>query len=212
MRTVSIHGYPPASDVASQKVRSQFFFSAGCIGSNIHASSNSSLQRRRSDTQAVSVPEEQDALAITLSFLAGLNKLAPARARPDGPDEAEGTAASVGAVVLAHDGANGLASLVRVVEGNGADVMVEDVCLDNAVEEVAANPAHVAIDGRSGAANEVPLLSLVVGQGRIGVLQESDGNCVNQRSVCAIFAQRFHASRRWLIYTYPASGSPTSRE
>lgn len=79
--------------------------------------------------------------------------------------------------MLAHDGLDGLGSLVSVVEGNGADVVVQNVRLDDAVQELAANEAHLAVDGGSGATNEVPLLVGVVRQSRVGVLKEGDGNC-----------------------------------
>ena len=55
--------------------------------------------------------------------------------------------------------------------------MVEDVGLDNAVEELAADEAEFAVDGGSGAAGEVPGVASVVRKGRIGVLEVGDGNC-----------------------------------
>lgn len=78
--------------------------------------------------------------------------------------------------MAAHDGDDGLRGLVGVVEGDGADVVVQHMRLDNAVQQVAADEAELAVDGRSGAADKVPLLLGVVGQGGIGVLQVCDGN------------------------------------
>ena len=49
--------------------------------------------------------------------------------------------------MLAHDWLDGLGGLVGVVEGDGADVMVEDVCLDDAVHELATDEAKFAVDG-----------------------------------------------------------------
>jgi len=79
--------------------------------------------------------------------------------------------------VAAHDGLDGLGGLVGVVEGDLADVVVQDVGLDDAVEEVAADEAELAIDGGSAAADVVPLLSSVVGERGVGVLEEGDGDC-----------------------------------
>lgn len=79
--------------------------------------------------------------------------------------------------MLAHDLLDGLGGLVGVVEGDGGDVVVEHVGLDDAVEELAADEAHLAVDGGGGAADEVPLLRVVVGEGGIGVLEVGDGDC-----------------------------------
>jgi len=83
--------------------------------------------------------------------------------------------------VLPHDGFDGLAGLVGVVEGDAADVVVQDVRLNDAVEEVAADEAELAIDGGGRAPNKVPLLGRVVGQGRVGMLQEGDGDWESRR-------------------------------
>lgn len=127
--------------------------------------------------ETVAVAEEEDALAGSLSLGAGLDPLAHASAGPEGTDETPGTIPDIGSVVLAHDGSDRIGSLVGVVKGNGADVVVEDVSLDDAVEEVSADEAHLAIDGGSGAADKVPLVTSVVGEGRVGVLEEGDGDC-----------------------------------
>ena len=95
---------------------------------------------------------------------------------PNGTDEAQSSALGVGAVVLAHDGLDGLGGLISVVEGNGANVVVEDVGLDDAVQDVTADEAHITVDGSSGTTDKVPLVTGVVGQGRVGVLEEGDGN------------------------------------
>lgn len=102
--------------------------------------------------------------------------MAPAGGRPEALDEAEGAAAGVGAVVLAHDLLDGLGGLVGVVEGDGADVVVQDVGLDDAVEEGAADEAELAVDGGGGAADVVPALGAIVGKRGVGVLEEGDGD------------------------------------
>ena len=78
--------------------------------------------------------------------------------------------------MLAHDGLDGLGGLVGVVEGDGGDVVVENVGLDDAVEEVAADETEFTVDGGGGAADVVPGRGLVVGERRVGVLEVGDGN------------------------------------
>lgn len=120
-------------------------------------------------------------LAGALGLCAGLDPLAHAGRLVHGLDEADGAVGNVGAVVAAHDGLDGLGGLVGVVEGDGADVVVQDVCLDDAVQQVAADESELAINGRGGALDKGPLLACVVGQGRVGVLQEGDGNWEDSR-------------------------------
>jgi hypothetical protein len=79
--------------------------------------------------------------------------------------------------VAAHDLLDGVGGLVGVVEGNGADVVVQDVRLDDAVQERAADEAELAVDSRGGAAGVGPGLSVVVGERGVGVLEEGDGDC-----------------------------------
>jgi len=79
--------------------------------------------------------------------------------------------------VLAHDRLDRLAGLVGVVEGDDGDVVVQDVRLDDAVEELAADEAEFAVDGGGGAAGKVPRLAGVVGEGGVGVLEVGDGDC-----------------------------------
>jgi len=128
------------------------------------------------DTKAVAVAEEQNALANLGGALTGLDPLAPPGALPHGLDEANRALPSVGTVVSAHDRLDGLGGLVGVVEGNGADVVVQDMGLDDAVEEVAADETELAIDGGSAATDIIPRLVGVVRQRGIGVLEEGDGN------------------------------------
>jgi hypothetical protein len=82
--------------------------------------------------------------------------------------------------VLAHDRLDSLGSLVGVVEGDAADVVVEDVSLDDTVEKVSADKTHLTIDSGSGTADKVPLVVGVVGKSRIGVLEEGNSNYKGQ--------------------------------
>jgi hypothetical protein len=81
-------------------------------------------QLRRWDTETITVTEEKDTLAFTSSVLRWLNPLAPSGGSPHALDEAKGTTACVGSVVLAHDWLDGLAGLIGVVEGDDTDVVV----------------------------------------------------------------------------------------
>nr|POF17551.1 hypothetical protein CFP56_12965 [Quercus suber] len=110
----------------------------------------------RGRAEAVAVAEEEDVGVGALGALVGLDPLAPAGGAPDGLEEAEGAAADVGAVVVAHDLLDGLGGLVGVVEGDGGDVVVQHVGLDDAVHEVAPDEAELAVDGGGGAAGERP--------------------------------------------------------
>ena len=130
-----------------------------------------------SDTVAVAVAVEEDVGVVTLGAVVGLDPLAPAGSLVDGTDETPAAVLDVGAVVLAHDGLDGLGGLVGVVEGDGGDVVVEDMGLDDAVEDLAADEAELAVDGCGGTASEVPGLTAVVGEGGVGVLEVGDGDC-----------------------------------
>lgn len=61
--------------------------------------------------------------------------------------------------MLAHDRLDGFGGLVGMVEGDGADVVVENVGLNNAVEEGAADETKFAVNGCSGTTNVVPALA-----------------------------------------------------
>lgn len=84
--------------------------------------------------------------------------------------------------MTAHDGLDGLGGLVSVVEGDGGDVVVEDVGLDDAVEDLAADETELAVNGGGGATGEVPGLAGVVGKRRIGVLEVGDSDLKNVSS------------------------------
>lgn len=128
------------------------------------------------DTDTVSVAVEENTLAFALGALVGLDPLAGAGAGPHGLEEASPACLSIGAVVVAHDALDSLGGLIGVVEGDVADVVVQDVGLDDTVEDMATDEAEVTVDGSGGATDEVPHLGLVVGEGRVGVLKVGDGD------------------------------------
>lgn len=115
-------------------------------------------------------------LALASGLSRGLNPLAHAGALVHGGEEAKETALGVGAVVLAHNRTDGVRSLVGVVKGNGRDVVVEDVRLDDAMKKVTADEATLAINGSSSTTDKVPLFGVIVGESRVGVLEKGDGD------------------------------------
>lgn len=135
------------------------------------------LSLSRGNADAVRVAEEENAFALALGTLGGLYPLARAGAAPESLEEACPAGVGLGAVVIAHDLLDGFAGLVGVIEWDAADIVVEDVSLDDSVEDVTTNETEVAVDGGCGAAGEVPHLRLVVGETRVGVLQIGDGDC-----------------------------------
>ena len=62
-----------------------------------------------------------------------------------------------------------------VVERDSRCVVMEDVILDRAMEDIASDKPKVSIYGRSAAAEERPRFTRIVWQSRVGVLQEGDG-------------------------------------
>lgn len=75
-----------------------------------------------------------------------------------------------------HDWLDGLSSFIGVVEGDSANVVVENVSFDDTVEESMANETELAVNGCRGATNVVPASSGVVGKCWVGVLEIGDGN------------------------------------
>lgn len=128
------------------------------------------------ETDAVGVAEEEHTLAFTGSTLHRLNPLAGTGACPHGLEEANPASLGLSAVVVAHDTLDGLGGLIGVVEGDVADIVVQDVGLNDTVEDVAADETEVTIDGGSGSTGEVPDLGLVVGESGVGVLEEGNGD------------------------------------
>ena len=133
---------------------------------------------------AVAVAVEEDVGVLALGAVVGLDPLAPAGSLVHGADEAPAAILDVGAVVLAHDGLDGLGGLVGVVEGDGGDVVVEDVGLDDAVEDLATDEAELAVNGCGGTTGEVPGLAGVVREGGVGVLEIGNSDCKENVSFC----------------------------
>lgn len=64
-----------------------------------------------------------------------------------------------------------------VVEGDGGDEVVADVCADDVVHEMGVDESEVTVDGCGGSASEGPGAVVVVWHTSVGVLEEGDCNC-----------------------------------
>lgn len=95
---------------------------------------------------------------------------------PESLEETSPAGVSFSAVVLTHDALDSVGGLVSVVEGNVANVVVQDVSLDDAVEDVTADEAKVTVNGGGSTASKGPHFRLVVGESGVGVLEEGDGD------------------------------------
>lgn len=127
-------------------------------------------------TETISVAEEENFGVLAGCALVGLDPLAPSSAAPHGLHKSERAAFHIGTVVASHDGLDGLGGLVCVVEGDGGNVVVEDVGLDDAVHQRAADETKLAVNGGGGAASEVPRITSVVGKRWVGVLEVCNGD------------------------------------
>ena len=127
-------------------------------------------------TETIAVAIEQNLSILSLSSFHRLDPLTPAGAVPHGTEETERAILGIRAVVLAHDRFDGFGGFVGVVKGNGRDVVVQDMSLDDAMEELTANEAEFAVNGGGGATSEVPNVTGIVWEGGIGMLEVGDGH------------------------------------
>jgi hypothetical protein len=79
---------------------------------------------------------------------------------------------------------------------------MNNVVLNDAMEDVAANEAKFTIDGRSGTLNESPVVGLVVRSILVGVVKVSDRNYNKS-------AREFSKVESW--ESYRSSGSSTGK-
>lgn len=134
------------------------------------------LHLRGWQAQPVGVAEEKHLAVLALGAFVGLNPLAPSSTLVQRPNESHWSAFDVTSVVLAHNRLDSLCGFVGVVEGDGGDVVVQDVGLDDAVEEVTTNEAEFAVNRCSGTTGEVPRTAGVVWERGVGVLEVGDSD------------------------------------
>jgi hypothetical protein len=75
-----------------------------------------------------------------------------------------------------HNWLDGFGGLIRVVERDGADIVVKDVCFNDAVEQGAADETEFTINCCCGSTNIIPTSGGVVGKRWVSVLEVGDGN------------------------------------
>ena len=78
--------------------------------------------------------------------------------------------------MFAHDWLDGLSGLICMIERYGANVMVKNMSLNDPMEKLPANKPKLPINCRCCASCICPGGRGVVRQGRICMLQESDGH------------------------------------
>ena len=78
--------------------------------------------------------------------------------------------------MLPHDALDSIGCLIGVVKGNRADVVMEDVGLDDSVEELSSNETEFAINGSGCATSVCPGVGSIMRQRGIGVLHEGNGD------------------------------------
>lgn len=105
-----------------------------------------------------------------------LDPLAGPHGRPHTLQESKTSSFCVTTVVASHNRLDRLGRLVCVVEWNRADIVMEDVGLDDTVQELAADEAEFAIDSGCCTAGIVPAGRAVMRKAGISVLEEGDGN------------------------------------
>ena len=139
-----------------------------------HVSHLLRLQHLGRQILPIPVAEEVNTGLLALHARQSLNPLADMHVAVQRLEEANGSITNISAVMLAHNGLNGFGGLIGVIEGNGGDVMVQDVGFDDAVEELTTNEAEFAVNGGGGTTGVGPARRGVVREGGIGVLQEGD--------------------------------------
>lgn len=77
---------------------------------------------------------------------------------------------------VAQQRTDGGSCLLLLVEGDAGEEMVDNVGVDDVVEEVAANPAEVTVDGSKSALDVRPALGVVVMDLGVIVVKIGDGD------------------------------------
>lgn len=133
-----------------------------------------SLQNNGLGTKSISVPVEQDTRSLTGRTLVGLNPVASAERLIHALDETNWSIRGIRSIMLAHNLLDGLGGFIGVVEGDGADIVVKNVGLDDTVEELSADESEFSVDGCGGSTGVCPALTGVVGKRWVSVLKVGD--------------------------------------
>jgi len=132
------------------------------------------LSRWQSDTISVSV--EHDTCSLASGAFNRLNPLTCPHRCPQALQESKTASSSIAAVVTAHDRLDRFGRLICVVEWDSANVVVEDMGLDDTVQKLAADETKFAVDGCGCTSSVVPAGRGVVRKARIGVLEVGDSH------------------------------------
>ena len=128
----------------------------------------------RRHSQAIPVSKEENSLALAFDSLGWFDPLTPPRAFPQTLHEAQRTSLYVSSIVLTHNRLNGFGSFIGVVKWNRGHIVVQNVSFNDAMEEMAADKAKLAVNRCSSAAGKSPSMRLVVRESWVCVLEVCD--------------------------------------
>ena len=146
------------------------------------------------------ISEEQNTSVLAGGTVHGFDPLTSSHAGPHALQEAHAAIFCIAPVVLTHDRLDCLGCLIRIVERDGADIVVKDVSLDDTMKKGTADESELAIDGSRCPTDIVPAARGVMRECGIGVLEECDGNCrrlANKKSRLGNFVPS-----QWLTQRY----------
>lgn len=118
----------------------------------------------------VPVAVEQDVLPITFGFRARLYPLACTDVNPQTSQEADGPVFDIRSVMPAHNRLDGFGCNIGVVKWDGRDVVVKNVCLDDTMEQMAADEPKIAVNRSRCPTHEGPCGRVIVGDCGIRML------------------------------------------
>ena len=93
--------------------------------------------------------------------------------------------------MAAQDWLDSIGCFIGIVERNGGNKVMKDVCLNNTMHEISADEAEFAVNGGCCTAGEVPGAGFVMGKSGIGVLKEGNPYCsFSQLTPCETLENR----------------------
>lgn len=140
--------------------------------------SNKSLGRGFNNSwrhaNAVPVSEEQNASVLSSCACNLLDPLTSPSVLPQTLHESKHTILGVRSIMFAHYRLDGFGCLISIVEWDCADIVVQDMSLDDAMEKLSSDEAEFTIDCGCCSSGVCPGLSSIVRKLRIGVLEVGD--------------------------------------
>ena len=117
------------------------------------------------------IAEELNVGCNALGTLCRFHPLTMGMRDPYGTEEPQNAILGISTIMVSHDGFDGLGGFVAVIEWDFGEIVVHDVRFNDAMHEVAANEAKLAVDCGSSSTGEGPCSGIVVWQAGVGVLQ-----------------------------------------